>query len=133
MSAQRAISVRLPAELYERIRRAAERSERSVEAVLIESLTVLFGTPPAGLDAALDTYTDEQLWAVVYQRLAWTENERLRDLVAQGKHTLLTPDEQAELESLLDQVDHYTMIRSRALSLLQERGQDVERYLKSGA
>jgi len=60
------------------------------------------------------------------------QNERLRDLIAQGKQNALTADEQAELETLLDQIDRYTERRSRALLLLKQRGHDVEQYLKLG-
>ena len=136
MSSGHAISVELPADLYERIRRVAARSDRSIETVLVESLNVLFGVPLIEVSSALESlenYSDEQLWAVVYQRLAWVENERLRELMARGKQRQLTPDEQTELAGLLDRVDRYTVLRSRALWLLKQRGHEVDRYLKLGA
>jgi hypothetical protein len=129
------ISVELPADLYERIRRVAARSDRSVENILIESLEVLFGMPPSeekNLAAILNSYRDEQLWAVVYQRFAWTDNERLRELTAKGKQGSLTPAEQSELEALIDRLDRYTLLRSQALRLLQQRGHDVDAYLHTG-
>jgi hypothetical protein len=99
-----------------------------VESVLIESLKVLFGEPLEETAlAALDDYTDAQLWAVIYQRLAWPENERLRDLTARGKGGELTPDERDELDALLDRVDRHTLLRSRALLLLKQRGRELKR------
>ncbi|NDJ85432.1 MAG: hypothetical protein GYB66_06070 [Chloroflexi bacterium] len=47
----------------------------------------------------LEDYPDDQLWAVVYQRMAWPQRERLRELVARGKQGDLTSAEQAELEA----------------------------------
>jgi predicted transcriptional regulator len=128
MASGQAISIELPHELYERIRQIAAHSERSVESVLIESLKVLFGEPLEETAlAALDDYTDAQLWAVIYQRLAWPENERLRDLTARGKGGELTPDERDELDALLDRVDRHTLLRSRALLLLKQRGRELKR------
>ena len=48
--------------------------------------------------AALSNYTDEQLWAVVYQRLAWPQAQRLHELSAQTKRERLTANEQHELD-----------------------------------
>ena len=127
MSSGQAVSIELPPELFERIRKIAAHSERSVESVLVESLEVLFGEPLEETAlAALDDYTDAQLWAVVYQRLAWPENERLRELTARGKRGDLGPDEQDELEGLLDRVDRHTLLRSRALLLLRQRGHELK-------
>ncbi|MBN1311615.1 MAG: hypothetical protein JXB30_09365 [Anaerolineae bacterium] len=130
------VSVELPDDLYRRIREVAERNERSVESVLRESLEVMFGAAsmmPEELLALLEHYRDDQLWAVVYQRLAWPRKERLNELVARGKEEGLSKAEQEELEMLLDEVDSYTLVRSQALHLLEQHGQDVQRYRAMGA
>ena len=96
---------------------------------------LLFGTL-ANADIVHDElhhYTDEQLWAVVYQRLAWPQDTRLRELIALGKQGLLSDDEKAEMERLIDLVDRMMMLRSQALLLLKQRGHDVETQLKLGA
>lgn len=67
------VSVGLPDDLYRRICEVAERNERSVENVLRESLEVMFGAAfmvQEDRQALLEHYRDDQLWAVVYQRLA---------------------------------------------------------------
>jgi predicted DNA-binding protein len=135
MVSTQSISVELPDDLYKRIQEIAERNDRSVESVLRESLEVMFGEESAEAESSLDrleTYRDDQLWAVVYQRLAWPRREHLRELTERGKQGDLTPSEQAELEALLDRVDHYTLIRSEALRLLKQRGHDIDRDLKLG-
>lgn len=136
MVSTQSISVNVSEELYERIRDIAERNDRSVEAVLRESLEVMFGAESeeiANQVPRLEDYRDDQLWAVVYQRMAWPQRERLRELVVRGKQGELISAEQAELEALLDRADHYTLLRSQALHLLKQRGHDVDRYLKPGA
>jgi hypothetical protein len=131
---QQPVTVELPDDLYERIQQAAEESNRSVETVLVESLNLLFGEPSSDPNiSALKDYSDEQLWAVVYKRLPWTQSERLRELSAQNKQSLLTNVELRELETLLELVDTQMLMRSEALLRLKERGRDVEGYLKRGA
>ena len=83
--------------------------------------------------AALPGCADAQLWAVVYQRLAWPQSQRLHDLSAKSKLERLTEDEQRELEGLLSSNDRAMLLRSEALRLLQNRGYDIEAYLKRGA
>jgi hypothetical protein len=80
----------------------------------------------------LKEYSDAQLWAVVDQRLTSSEDTRLRELIALGKAGQLRPDEKAELQRLLDLVDHQMLLRSEALLLLKRRGHDVEAKLRLG-
>jgi hypothetical protein len=130
---EKSVTLHLPDELYESVQEAAEASERPLEDVLVESIGVLFRRPSADLDmmlAELAGYSDSQLWAVVYRRLPWPQSLRLRELNAKSA---LTDAEHNELEHLVDLVDRYMLLRSEALLLLKQRGQDVETYLKMGA
>jgi hypothetical protein len=124
-----------PREIYERAQQIARASNRSVESVLLDGLALLFGTlPDADVSPdALKDYSDEQLWAVVHQRLAWPQDTRLHELVTLGKRDQLTSDEQAETERLIQLVDHQMLLRSQGLLLLKQRGHDVEMQLKLGA
>lgn len=132
---QSTIELKIPDEVYERARQIAKVSQRSVESVLQDSLALMFGAvPDAHLSPAdLATYDDEQLWAIVHQHLIWTQDVRLRHLIELGKHSPLTDDEQAEMERLIDLVDHQMLLRSEALLLLKKRGHDVEKLLNLGA
>jgi hypothetical protein len=136
MAATHSIRVDLPDDLYRQVREAAARSDQPVEAVLLGSLALLFGDPPNGweqLEAGLESLPDEQLWALIYRRMTWPDGARLRELMARGQRAPLTEAEQAELASLIDESDRYTLLRSRALLLLKGRGHDVEARLKLGA
>ena len=67
----------------------------------------------------LQHYTDDELWAVVDQRLTQKQDTRLRELIALGKRGQQSADEQAEVERLVDLVDHQMLLRSEAPLLLQ--------------
>ena len=129
------IELQIPAEIIERARQIARDSNRSVESVLLEGLSLLFGGPTdthISLDD-LKGYSDEQLWAVVHNRLAWPQDARLRELMALGKQGQITAEEAEELERLIGLVDHQMLLRSEALLLLKRRGHNVEQRLKLGA
>ena len=132
---QSTVELQIPPEVYERVRQIAKASNRSVESVLQDGLTLLFGAlPDTGISPdELKNYTDEQLWAIVHQRLAWPQDTRLRELIALGKQGQITEDEKAEMERLIDLVDHQMLLRSQALLLLKQRGHNVEKQLKLGA
>src|SRR5579885_707593 len=98
MAATHSIRVDLPDGLYQQMRDAAARSDQPIETVLLGSLTLLFGDPPGGweqLESTLESLPDEQLWALVYRRMAWPEGARLRDLTARGQRAPLTEEEQS--------------------------------------
>ncbi len=136
MDTMHSLSLHLPAALYERIQDAATRSDQSVEFVLVDSLTLLFGEPAVDWDqlaVTLDTLSDAQLWALVYRRQSPIARGRLRDLSAQGRHAPLRPDEQTELATLIDEADRAMLLRSRALVVLQQRGHPVQDQFQLGA
>ena len=81
----------------------------------------------------MPSYSDTQLWAVVYRRLAWPQSQRLHELSAKNKLEKLTEDEQSELEYLLTLNDRAMLLRSEALLLLKNRGHDIATYLERGA
>ena len=132
---QPVVELLIPPEIYERARQIADESNRSVEAVLLDGLTLLFGSSPDVNISAdeLERYSDEQLWALVHQRLVLPHDMRLRQLIALGEQGQLSEEERTEMEGLIDLVDRYMLLRSRALLLLKQRGHDVEQRLKLGA
>jgi len=78
---------------------------------------------------ALASYSDTDLWEVVYHRLSDAQSRRLRELSAKNKRAALEEIEQTELDELLNLVDEQMLLRSEALLLLKQRGQDIDRYL----
>ncbi|MFZ4828805.1 MAG: hypothetical protein ACOYLB_15755 [Phototrophicaceae bacterium] len=129
------IELEISPEVYERVKQIAHNSQRSVEVILQETLTLMFGTwqeTQVQLED-LPQYSDEQLWAIVHRHIAWHHETRLRELVAQAKEKHLPEAEYAEMEGLVDEVDRYMLLRSQALILLKERGYQVEQQFKLGA
>jgi len=136
MVSTRPIRLDLPADLYARIAAAAARTERPVEAILVDTLALLLDAPMVDwrhLASTLDTLSDAELWALIHRRLAWTASVRLHDLTLQGKQMPLSEDEQSELEDLIDEADRLSVLRSHALRILQDRGHDIRNYLPLGA
>jgi len=134
----KSITLDLPEDLYERVRQVAEESQRPLERVLVESIRLLFVPPSTSTDvattlAAMPSYSDAQLWAVIYQRLAWPQSQRLHELSTKNKLGKLTEDEQSELKHLLTLNDRAMLLRSESLLLLKNRGHDIAAYLERGA
>ena len=125
----------IPEPVLHRIRQIALENEQSVEAVLIESLNLLYGDF-TGEDLSLEAlkdYSDEQLLAIVHRRLAWPQNSRLRELAALGDEGEMSAEQLDEMEGLIELVDHQMLLRSEALLLLKQRGCDIQRHLQLGA
>ena len=125
----------IPEPVLKRARQIARENEQSVETVLIESLNLLFGNFDERILSpdALKHYSDEHLWAIVHQRLAWPQDSRLRELAALGDQGQISAAELDEMGGLIELVDHQMLLRSEALLLLKQRGCDIQRYLRLGA
>ena len=135
---RKSITLEIPDDLYRWVQQAAEASERSLEDVLLESIDVLFRQPSetVSIDRQVNDlrgYSDAQLWAVVYRQLPWTQSLRLRELSGLNQQGELKATDQRELDHLINQVDRYMLLRSEALLLLQQRGHEINNYLKMGA
>lgn len=129
---QSSVELQIPAEIYERAQQIATDNNRSIESVLLDGLALLFGSlSDTSLSPdELKNYSDEQLWAIVHQRLVWSQDTRLRELVTLGKQGQLSDDTKDEMERLIALVDHQMLLRSEALLLLKRRGHDIEQRLK---
>lgn len=135
---ERTVTLQVPDEIYNSAQEVAHAAGRSVETVLMESIDVLFRKPSLSEDIErllneMAHYSDTQLWAVVYRQIPWLQSLRLRELSGKNKQGLLANTEASELEQLLQLVDRYMLLRSEALLLLKQHGQDVESYWQQGA
>lgn len=132
---ERIVTMSIPDELYEQIEHIAEASERSIEAVLFETIAFSFSEPAKTiLDdqlAALDSYTDAQLRALIYRRIPSAKRARYDELKDIAAHRSLTTSEAAEIEQYVEVYDSFVLLRSKVLSLLQQRGYDIDALLKT--
>ena len=130
------VTLKLPASLYEKLQQVARRQQRPVEMLMLDSLTLLFEEPSEVLNLQpemLHSFSDEQLWALVYRRLALPQEARLEELAAKGRAGNLTGLETKEQAQLIAAFDRYVLLRSQALVMLKQRGHDVESRLQTGS
>lgn len=128
------IELEIPEDVYEQARDIARCGNRSVESVLQDGLSILFGTSSeveVSPDSLVD-FSDEQLWEVVHRRLSWAKDSRLRTLMALGKEGRMSDQERQELEHIVAVVDRQMLLRTKALVLMKQRGHDIETYLELG-
>ena len=129
------VNLAIPENILMRAQQIAQDSEQSVETVLVEGLNLLFGNFSEMFLSPdeLQEYSNEQLWAIVYQRLAWPQDTRLRELAALGDLGQISADELDEMEVLIELVDRQMLLRSEALLLLKQRGQLVKSHVECAA
>lgn len=121
------VEMQLSAEQYERAQRIARFADVSVAIILLESIELL---PFGGIALeTLETYTDLQLWAVVFHHLSRREEEAYQSLHEKRASHTLTAEEEHRLDEILKTIDSNMLFRSKALAILQERGYDVVGYL----
>lgn len=123
-----AITLHLPKEILAHFQHTASQSQRSLEDVMVETLLMYSPVTSTNISEWLDAipaYTDSQLWAVVrLQPDAFQDNQRIT-LTQKSKQALLTPLEAEQLEQLLDDLENLVLLRSKAITLLKERGYNV--------
>ncbi len=127
--------LKVPAAIYERAEEIASKRACSAESVILDALSLLFGelTDMELEPEALKDFADEQLLAVVHQRLSWPHDTRLRELMQLGQLGQVTEKEIVEMEDLVAKFDHQVLLRSEALLQLKRRGHDIDKLLKLGA
>ena len=127
------ISIQLPDEIYQRLRRVAAATNQPLEEVAFQSIR---GNLPLSLDdlapdlrdlvADLPALDDDALWAIVSEPLPPQQARRAQHLLRKVCDKMLTAAEQAELAALRNLTDRYVLRRSYALALLKWRGQAVQ-------
>jgi len=75
----------------------------------------------------LENCSDDELWAVVNDRLSPVDENRLHYFGSEEKRSVLTSEESHEFDQLLAQVNYQMLMRSKALFLLKERSNNLKR------
>ena len=133
--AEATVELSVPAAIYERAEAVASDCGRSTESLIVDGLSLLFAEMNImELEPeALEDFADERLLAVVYQRLAFPHNKRMRELMQLGQAGRASEDEIVEMDNLVAKFDHLVLLRSEALLQLKKRGHNIEKLLKLGA
>lgn len=125
------LTLALPESLYRRLERTAEATKQPLEEIALHALSL--GSPPAWDDvppelqlalAALDRMDDDALWKIAKGRMT-ADLSRRDDLLARNAEGGLSPEEQAELDRLLQEQDLFMLRKAHAAALLQWRGRRV--------
>jgi len=125
------LTLELPDDIYERVRRAAKGMNQPVEEALVN--IVRAATPslervPAEYRAeleGLEDLGDEELWKIVRSRPAPARQRRLERLLVKNERGELTDPERRALDELRSDGDRRMLRRSYAALLLKYRGHRV--------
>jgi hypothetical protein len=125
---QPALTVELPEDVYERLRRAAKGMNQPLEKALVN--IVRAATPslervPIEYRAELEEMEDlgdEALWKISQSRLVPAKQRRMDSLLAKNERGKLTDRERQAMDALRADGDHLMLRRSYAALLLRFRG-----------
>jgi hypothetical protein len=125
------VTLKLPDDVYERVRRAAKGMNQPVEEALVN--IVRAATPslekvPAEYRAELEGLEDlgeDELWRIARSRPAAAEQRRLERLLVKNERGELTDPERRALDELRYDGDRRMLRRSYAALLLKYRGHRV--------
>jgi plasmid stability protein len=125
------MTLNLPGTLYGRLKRRAERANRSVEEELLDVLAAAIPDREELPDdlakalAPLALLKDDDLWRAARSRLAADLAAQLEDLHLKKQREGLADAEAQHLASLIRQYERAMLIRAEAAALLHQRGYDV--------
>lgn len=132
------VTINLPILLYERLQQQADRTQRSIEDEVVEAVATTVPIGDQVPDTLADTVSplalldDEALWHAARSTLPREAAEAMEALHLKRQRAGLTPSETEVLATLVQQYEHYMLVRAQAAVLLQERGYDVSILLDDG-
>ena len=130
---QPVLTVELPEDVYERLRRAAKGMNQPMEKALVNILRA--ATPslekvPIEYRAELEEMEDlgdEALWKISRSHLALAKQRRMESLLAKNERGKLTERERQAMDALRADADHLMLRRSYASLLFKFRGRRLPR------
>jgi hypothetical protein len=131
LSAEKAITLELPHEIYEHVRRAARGMKQPVElalAKIVEAATPSLEKVPPEYRAeleALEDLSDQQLLKIAQRMPSAVEQRRLARLLDKNQRGALTEREQQTLAGIRASADQQMLRRSYACLLLKFRGHRI--------
>lgn len=131
MIAEQMLTVRLPASVVAKLKRAAALTYRSVDDIVATTVDAVLAEPknvPADLAAefaAMHLLSDQALRAAAQPSLSAAELHRLRQLNHAAGERSLTQAEAAQQAALLDAYHVSVLRRAQALAILAQRGHEI--------
>ena len=136
MNAQ-AITLQLPGPLYEYFKRQAEKTQRSVENEILDTVThaapVVEELPPDLSESLsqLESLDDGTLWQLARSHPSAEDSAELESLHIKRQSQGLTSRESDRTAFLVGQYERSMVLRAHAARVLKERGHDVDCLLKT--
>lgn len=133
--ADQTLTVNLPDDLYSRLRKRADEAHHTIEDEVVGVLEASMPDDeslPVGLVKLLDFMTlmdDETLWRIAERNTLTREAHKGLQQLRAKSHKGLTPAEEQRQADLLEQYDEGVLVRSKALALLKQRGQNIDALL----
>jgi hypothetical protein len=125
------LTLELPDDVYERVRRAAKGMNQPIEKTLVDivraaspSLEKVSGEYRADLEA-MEDLGDEELWEISRNRPGPASQRRLERLLHKNQRGELTDRDRRALEELRSDGDRIMLRRAYAVLLLKYRGHRV--------
>jgi uncharacterized protein YnzC (UPF0291/DUF896 family) len=131
------VTIEIPTPLYEQLKAHAARTQRTVEAELLDivasAVPAIADLPGGFADAIsqLSVLDDEALWRAARSHLSATAARKLERLNRKQQREGLTDTEIQAQATLLRQYERAMLVRAQAASLLKQRGHDVSGLLQS--
>lgn len=125
------VTLNMPSTLYDRIKRRAEQTHRSVEAELLEAVAMTVPVadelPPDLAEAmsSLAHLDNETLQRAARSHFSAEKAAELEALHLKRQDEGLTEDEARRAAELTRQYERAMLIRAQAMALLMQRGYDV--------
>jgi hypothetical protein len=125
------VTLELPESIYDQIRRAAEKTQRPINDLLLEaviaaapSLDASSGSLRSAL-AQLAYLNDAALWQAARSTMLPAQRERLEALHDKQQREGWSAEELQEEQALLELYRETLLVRAQAALLLKQRGYDV--------
>jgi hypothetical protein len=119
------IILTIPEDISARAREIAETRDQSAEQVLIDHLKMLPPSLLPDMQAELDALhylSDDALWTIAREQMPADAQRRANTLLDRNSRDVITDDEHAELEKLVERADQLMLRKAEAASLLRQRG-----------
>lgn len=127
-----AVTLTLPAHLFERAQHIAEVTEQPLEAMLVARLEDALENPFAALPRdeqaeleALAHLSDDALWTIAREQMSASRHARLQLLMDKNSAGTLSNDESDELGQLVELGQKLMLRKAQAAALLVKRGYPV--------
>lgn len=123
------IAIQVPEPLYRRLERLAALSGRPLESLITQTLSASIPPLPDDLPAptrdaltALEALSDDDLWQIARSTVPEVQYEQFVELREKQRVGMITPDEQATLDHLVQESDLLVLRKAYAAVLLKWRG-----------